>query len=160
LFISSVNNESYFLFRKLLHSGKSHKWPDLLEEVMEISDLDSGPLLQYFEKLESYLVELEQLEPIKRSRLVVPSTSTAAPPTTVITVSESLNDTDITVNSTISSVEPNSPINESESKYTTGTVVVLGCAGLALLAVVIAVFVFGRRHFSKKAYSPASTRET
>jgi len=130
---------------------------------MEISDLDSEPLLQYFKKLESYLAELEQLEPVKRSRLVVLSTSTAAPPvthTTVITVSESLNYTDISVNSTISSVEPNSAINESEPKYTTGTVVVLGCAGLALVAVVIVVFVFGRRHFSKKAYSPASTQET
>ena len=160
MFISSVKNESYFLFRKLLRSGKSQTWPDLLEEVMEISDLDSGPLLLYFKKLESYLAELEQLEPIKPSRSVVLSTSTEAPPSTVITVSESLNDTDMSVNSTISSVEPNSAINESEAKYATETVVVLGCAGLAVVAIVIAVFVFGRRHFSKKAYIPTSTRET
>jgi len=146
--------------KKLLRSGKSHTWPDLLEEVMEISELDSRPLLLYFKKLESYLVELEQLEPIKQNRLVVLSTSTAAPPTTVITVSESLNDTDIPVNSTISSVEPNSAINESESKYKTGTVVVLGFAGLAIVVVVITVFVFGRRHFSNKTYSPTSTQET
>jgi hypothetical protein len=126
---------------------------------MEISDLDSGPLLLYFRKLESYLAELEQLEPVKPSRFVVLSTSTEAPPSTVITVSESLNDTDISVNSTVSSVEPNSAINESEAKGT-GTVVVLGCAGLAVVAIVIAVFVFGRRHFSKKAYIPTSTRET
>lgn len=160
MFISFVKNESYFLFRKLLHSGKSHTWPDLLEEVLEISDLDSRPLLTYFKKLESYLVELEQLEPIKRSRLHILSTSTAAPPTTVITVSESLNDTEIYVNSTISSVEPNSAINESESKYATGTVVMLGCAGLVVVAVVIAVFVYGRRRFSNKTYSPTSTQET
>jgi hypothetical protein len=146
--------------KKLLHSGKSHTWPDLLEEMMEISDLDSKPLLLFFKKLESYLVELEKLEPIKGSTLVMLSTITAAPPTTAVTVSGSLNDTDISVNSTISSVEPNSAINESESKITTGTVVVLGCAGLAIVAVVIAVFVFGRRHFSNKAYSPTSTRET
>ena len=133
---------------------------------MDISDLDSGPLLLYFKKLESYLAELEQLEPIKPSSRVVLSTSTAAPPppppppSTVITLSESLNYTDIFVNSTISSLEPNSGINESETKYSTGIVVVLGCVGLVVVAVVIAVFMFGRRHFSNRAYSPASTRET
>lgn len=127
---------------------------------MDISDLDSKPLLLYFKKLESYLAELEQLEPVTPSRLVVLSTSTEAPPSTVITLSETLNDTDVPVNSTISSVEPNSAINESETKYGTAAVVVLGCAGLAVVAVVIVVFVFGRRHFINKAYSPASTRET
>jgi beta-lactamase regulating signal transducer with metallopeptidase domain len=127
---------------------------------MDISDLDSGPLLLYFKKLESYLAELEQLEPIKPSRHVVLSTSTAAPPSTLITLSESLNDTDISVNSTISSVEPNLAINESETKYSTGTVVVLGCVGVAVVAVVIAVFVFGRQRFIKKSYIQASTQET
>jgi len=160
VFIFSVKNESYFLFRTLLHSGKNQTWPNLLEEVMDIIDLDSEPLLLYFKKLESYLAELEQLEPLAPRRIVVQSTSTEAPPNTVITLSESLNDTDISVNSTISTVEPNSAINESETKPATVTVVVLGCAGLAIVAVVIIVFVFGRRHFSKKAYSPASTRET
>jgi hypothetical protein len=162
VFISSVKNESYFLFRKLLHSGKSQTWPDLLDEVMEISDLESGPLLLYFKKLESYLAELEQLEPIKPSRFVAVSTSTEAPPSTVITVSESLNatDIDISVNSTISSVEPNSAVNESETNSATGTVVVLGCVGIAVVAIVIAFFMFGRQHFSKKAYTPTSTQET
>jgi len=127
---------------------------------MEISDLDSGPLLLYFKKLESYLAELEQLEPIKPSRHVVLSTSTVALPSTVITVSGSLNYTDIPVNSTISSVEANSAINESEEKYGTATVVMFGCAGLAVVVGVILVFVFGRRHFSNKTYTPASTQET
>jgi len=146
--------------KNLLHSGKSQTWPDLLYEVMDISDLDSEPLILYFKKLESYLAELEQLEPVTPSRRVVLSTSTEAPPSTVVTLSESLNDTDIPLNSTISSVEPNSAINESETKYGTGTVVVLGCAGLAIVVIVIVVFVFGRRHFINKTYSPASTRET
>jgi beta-lactamase regulating signal transducer with metallopeptidase domain len=125
---------------------------------MEISDLDSGPLLQYFKKLESYLAELEQLEPMKPTRQVVPSSSTAAPPSTVIILSESLNDTDLVVNSTISSVEPSSAVNDSETNSGTVTIIVLGCC-LAIVGIVIAVFVFGRRRFMSKAYSPASTRE-
>lgn len=148
--------------KKLLHSGKSETWPYLLEEVMKISDLDSAPLLLYFKKLESYLAELEQLEPIKPSRHVVLSTSTEAPPNTVIILSESLNDTDLSVNSTISSVEQTSAVSEpeSETKYGSGTVAVIGCAGLAVVGVVFAIFMYGRHYFRAKAYSSASTQET
>lgn len=134
---------------------------------MEISDLDSGPLLLYFKKLESYLAELEQLEPIKPSRHVVLSTNTAAP-STVRILSESLNNTNLSVisttntsvSSTISSVEPNLTMNESEAKYGTGTIILLGCAGLLAVGVVIVVVVFGRRHFRSQVYTPASTQET
>ncbi|XP_023710079.1 angiotensin-converting enzyme [Cryptotermes secundus] len=55
--------------RKLLYGGKSKNWADLLKEVMGINDLDSGPLM-YFQKLESYLAKLEQLNPVKTSRHV------------------------------------------------------------------------------------------
>jgi hypothetical protein len=159
VFISSVKDESYFLFRKLLHSGKSKTWPDLLKEVMEIGDLDSGPLLQYLKKLESYLKELEQLEPIKTTRLVEPSTSTTSPSSTIIIPSESLNGTDLTVNSTFSTVEPNAAVNELETKSGSVIIIVLGCTGVAIVGIVILVFVFGRRHFRAKTYTPASTRE-
>jgi hypothetical protein len=169
VFISSVKDESYFLFRKLLHSGKSKTWPDLLKEVMEIDDLDSGPLLQYFKKLESYLEELEQLEPIKPTRLVELPTSTTAPSSTIIILSESLNDTGLyvnstavnstAVNSTISTVEPNIAVNELETKSGSVIIIVLGCTGVAIVGIVILVFVFGRRHFRAKTYTPASTRE-
>jgi hypothetical protein len=129
---------------------------------MEISDLDSGPLLLYFKKLESYLAELEQLEPIKPSRHVVLSTSTEAAPSTVTILSESLNDTDLHVNSTIFYVEPTSSVNEpeSETEYGSGTVVAIGCAVLAVVGVVIAIFVYGRRYCRAKEYSSASTQET
>lgn len=151
--------------KKLLHSGKSKSWPDLLEEVMEISDLDSGPLLLYFKKLESYLAELEQLEPIKPSRHVVLPTSTAAP-STVRILSETLNNTNlsvssatnVSVNSNISSIEPDLS-NESETKYGTGTIIVLVLACVIIVVIVISVVMFGRRQFRSDAYTPTSVRE-
>jgi hypothetical protein len=136
---------------------------------MKISDLDSGPLLQYFKKLEYYLEELEQLEPTKPTRRVKLSTSTTATPSTITILSENLNDTDLTVNSTavnstavnstISTVGPNAAVNESETKSGNVIIIVLGCTVLAIVGIVIVGFVFGRRHFRSKAYTPTSTQE-
>lgn len=149
--------------RKLLYSGKSKNWADLLKEMMGIYYLDSGPLLLYFQKLESYLAELEQLKPVKPSRHVAKSTST--PPTSTVRIlSKSPNDTNIpiiTVNSTVSSVEENSVSSEPESKYGTGTIALVICAALAAVIVMVVIFVVGRRHFSKShIYNQAATQES
>jgi hypothetical protein len=126
---------------------------------MEISDLDSGPLLLYFKNLVPYLAELERLEPVKPIRHVVLPTSTPIP-TTVRIPSESLNNTVLTVNSSVSSVETNSSVNEPETKYGTGTIIFLGCAGVVSVVLLVVIVVFGRRHFKCRSYSPASTQES
>lgn len=130
---------------------------------MGINDLDSGPLLMYFQKLESYLAELEQLKPVKPSRHVARSTST--PPTSTVRIlSKSSNDTNttiVTVNSTVPSVEQNSVSSEPESKLGNGTIALVICAALAAVVVVIVIFVVGRRYFNKShIYNQAATQES
>jgi hypothetical protein len=58
-------------------------------------------------------------------------------------------------------VEQNSVGSEPESKYGTGTIVLVSCAAVAAVVVVIGIFVIGRRHFSKShIYNQAATQES
>jgi hypothetical protein len=130
---------------------------------MGINDMDSGPLLLYFRKLESYLAELEKLEPVRPSRHVARSTST--PPTSTVRIhSKSSNDTDtpiITINSTVSSVEQISVTSEPETKYGRGTVALVSCAAVAAVVVVVVIFVIGCQRFRKShIYNQAATQES
>lgn len=146
-----------------MYSGKSQNWTDILKEVMGINDLDSRPLLLYFQKLESYLAELEQLMPVKPSRHVARSTNT--PPTNTVRIlrnsSNVTNTSMITVNATVPSVEQVSISSEPESKLGTGTIALVSCAALAAVVVVIVLLVVVRRHFNKShIYNQAATQES
>jgi hypothetical protein len=127
---------------------------------MGINDLDSGPLLLYFQELESYLEELGRLEPIKPSRHVVRSTSTPSPTSTARILTKSSNDTNLPVNSTIASVEQNPDSSEQQSKYGTGTIVLFGCVALTAVVVVVGIVMVRHRCLGKShIYSQATTRE-
>jgi hypothetical protein len=125
---------------------------------MGIDDLDPEPLLLYFQKLESYLEELGQLEPIKASRHVVRSTSTPSPSTATI-MTKSSNYTNLPVNSTVASVEQN-----SKSETETETIVLFGYGALAAIIVIVVVvgtFMVCHQCFSRShIYSQATTQES
>ncbi|XP_069675484.1 angiotensin-converting enzyme-like protein Ace3 [Periplaneta americana] len=156
----------------LLQSGKSVNWLRLLEDIMGIEELDTGPLLSYFRKLESYLPKLEKLKPIKSSKYTVKST-TAAPKIPVIIEDDDntkLNSSDdvlpIPVNSTIPPeediVETNSTTitKEREKEASSSIVILIICASIVAAAVVIGCFVIGHKRFKKaRSYTQTSTRE-
>ncbi|KAJ4450502.1 hypothetical protein ANN_01929 [Periplaneta americana] len=156
----------------LLQSGKSVNWLRLLEDIMGIEELDAGPLLSYFRKLESYLPKLEKLKPIKSSKYTVKST-TAAPKIPVIIEEDDnskLNSSDdvlpIPVNSTIPPeediVETNSTTitKEREKEASSSIVILIICASIVAAAVVIGCFVIGHKRFKKaRSYTQTSTRE-
>jgi hypothetical protein len=151
--------EVSFYFRKLLDSGKSENWPDLLKDVIGINDVDSGPLLLYFQKLESYLELLGHLEPIKPSRHIARSTSTPVP-TSTARILTNLIDANLPVDSTVASVEQSSDSSEQQSKYKTGTIVLLSCGAVAAVVAVVGFVMVRHRRFCKSdIYSQAATQE-
>ncbi len=45
----------YFRYRDMLKLGSSKPWPDALEAICGVREMDSGPILEYFKPLSDWL---------------------------------------------------------------------------------------------------------